>query len=267
MRRKRKAPRTKSAAPGRARKPSAGAAHMPLDFRPQTSDLPYVLVNMAMTADGKIATANRAIASFGSPRDHQHLLALRATADAVMSGARTVNTANINLGPGGASFRRRRLRRGLAEFNLRVLVSGRGAINPRAEVFKHRFSPILILTTRRAPAARLRQLRTLAEAVKICGAKEINFRVALRWLRTRWGVKRLLVEGGGELNAALFHAGLVDELHLTICPKVFGGRTAPTIADGNGALRLADAAHFTLKSTRRVADEMFLVYSRPQPTA
>lgn len=266
MRRKRKAPRTKSSAPGRARTPSAGAAHMPLDFRLQTSDLPYVLVNMAMTADGKIATANRAIASFGSARDHQHLLALRATADAVMSGARTVDSANINLGPGGVPFRRLRRQRGLAEYNLRVLVSGSGSINPRAEVFRHRFSPIVILTTRRASVARLRQLRALAEEVKICGATKINFRAALRWLRARWGVKRLLVEGGGELNAALFGAGWVDELHLTVCPKIFGGRTAPTIADGWGALRLADAANFTLTSARQVADEMFLVYSRQRRT-
>ena len=62
--------------------------------------LPFVLVNMAMTADGKIATANRAVSSFGSARDHEQLLELRATADAVMAGARTVDSAAINLGPG-----------------------------------------------------------------------------------------------------------------------------------------------------------------------
>ena len=60
----------------------------------------------------------------------------------------------------------------------------------------------------------------------------------------------------------LFQAGLVDELHLTVCPKVFGGRTAPTIADGSGALQLAAAAQFKLKSARRVADEMYLVYEK-----
>ena len=70
----------------------------------------------------------------------------------------------------------------------------------------------------------------------------------------------MLCEGGGELNAALFHARLVDELHLTVCPKVFGGRAAPTIADGSGVLRLAEAAQFKLKSIRRVGDEVFMVY-------
>src|SRR5688572_30446426 len=98
---------------------------------------------MAMTADGKIATANRAISTFGSRRDHDHLLELRATADAVMAGARTVDSAKINLGPGPARYRRRRLRRGLAAYNLRIVVSRSGTVNPDAEIFKHRFSPVI----------------------------------------------------------------------------------------------------------------------------
>ncbi|HLZ53931.1 MAG TPA: dihydrofolate reductase family protein, partial [Verrucomicrobiae bacterium] len=69
-------------------------------------------------------------------------------------------------------------------------------------------------------------------------------------------------EGGGELNGALFRAGLVDELHLTICPKIFGGRQAPTIADGNGFSRLANAERFQLKSMRRVRGELFTVLTR-----
>jgi 5-amino-6-(5-phosphoribosylamino)uracil reductase len=227
---------------------------------------PYVLVNMAMTADGKIATANRAITSFGSARDHDHLLELRATVDAVMSGARTVDGAKINLGPGGKKFQQRRLKQGLAEFNLRIIVSGSGSIDPRAEIFKHTFSPILILTTRRASAAQLAVLRRLATAVKICGTTEVNFRVALRWLRKKWGVRRLLCEGGGELNDALFRAGLVNELHLTVCPKIFGGRNAPTIAEGIGAPNLDAAAGFQSQSLRRVGDELFLVFTRtPKP--
>lgn len=224
------------------------------------SDRPYVLVNMAMTADGKIATANRAISSFGSRRDHDHLLELRATADAVMSGARTVDSAKINLGPGGKKYRHRRLTFGLAEYNLRILVSGSGSIDPQAEVFKHKFSPIIILTTKQTSASSRRRLEALADEVKICGAAEINFRRALHWLKQAWGVERLLCEGGGDLNDAMFRAGLVDELHLTVCPKVFGGRRAPTISEGIGFPSLAAAARFRLKSSRRVGAEFFLVY-------
>ena len=217
---------------------------------------------MAMTADGKITTANRAVTSFGSPRDREHLLELRATADAVMAGARTVDSASTTMGPGTVKFRQQRLKRGLAEYNLRVIISRSGSVNLCAKIFKHTFSPIIILTTRRAKANRLKRLRALSDEVKICGRREINFRVALRWLRGKWGVRRLLCEGGGKLNDALIHAGLVNELHLTICPKIFGGRHAPTIADGHGFGHLANAEHFRLKSIRQNGSELFTVLTR-----
>jgi len=256
-----------SAKPGRCFSASTGR-------RPRTpgrrgAPLPFVLVNMAMTADGKIATAKsaasgpgRVISSFGSPRDHEHLLELRASVDAVMAGARTVDMNPVNLGPGPARFRRVRLKRGLAEFNLRVIVSGSGTVNPGAEIFRRRFSPIVVLTTLRASLASRRQLRALADEIMAFGRSSIDFRTALQWLRARWRVKRLLCEGGGELNQVLFRAGLVDELHLTICPKVFGGRSAPTIADGFEKPTLAAATPFKLKSARRVGDEMFLLLVR-----
>lgn len=214
-----------------------------------------------MTADGKIATANRAVSSFGSQRDRRHLLELRATADAVMAGARTVDLNRINLGPGPARYRRLRLKRGLQEYNLRVIVSRSGSVNPAAEVFRRRFSPIIILTTQRATSARLKALRLVADEVKLFGSKELNFVRALSWLRETWGVKRLVCEGGGEVNDALFRANLVNELHLTVCPKIFGGREAPTISDGVGAPTLARAVQLELKSARRHGREMFLVYT------
>lgn len=229
---------------------------------PSPAERPFVLANMAMTADGKIATANRAVSSFGSAHDHDHLLELRTTVDAVMAGARTVDSAAINMGPGTAKFRRLRLKRGLAEYNLRVIVSGSGTIHPAAHVFTKRFSPILVLTSQRATAPALRRLRTLADDVKICGRDEVNLRQALRWLRTKWNVNRLLCEGGGELNNAMFRAGLVDELHLTICPLVFGGRRAPTIAEGLGFPTLTHAAQFQLASLQRRGDELFVVFRR-----
>src|SRR5881394_1413719 len=117
--------------------------------------LPFVLVNMAMTADGKIATANRAVSTFSSRRDFEHLLELRATADAVLSGARTADEEAVNLGPGPARFRRLRLKNGLAEYNLRIVASGSGSLSPGAEVFRHHFSPVIVLASERAPERRL----------------------------------------------------------------------------------------------------------------
>jgi len=217
---------------------------------------------MAMTADGKIATANRAVSSFGSRRDQEHLYELRATADAVMAGARTLDLNKVLLGPGGERFKKLRKKNGLNEYSLRVIVSGSASIDPNAAIFRHRFSPIIVLTTARAPKSKRDQLLCLVDEVLICGKSQINFATAFRYLRKKWKVKRLLCEGGGELNAALFKAGLVDELHLTICPKIFGGREAPAIADGEGAAHLADAANLKLTSFRPRGDELFLAYRR-----
>jgi riboflavin-specific deaminase-like protein len=222
--------------------------------------LPFVFVNVAMTADGKITTANRKVTSFSSPRDRQHMLELRARADAVMAGARTVDLNPITMGPGGEKYRRQRRRHGLAADNLRIIVSGSGTVDPTARLFKNQISSIIILTTERADPRRLEALQACVQEVKVCGESEIDFEQALRWLRQKWKIRSLLCEGGGELNDALFQADLVDELHLTICPKIFGGRDAPTLADGKGRLLLSQATNLELKSFKRYKDEIFLVY-------
>ncbi|MGZ4971949.1 MAG: RibD family protein [Limisphaerales bacterium] len=223
---------------------------------------PFVFLNLAITADGKIAPANRHFIPFTSKRDQTHLLELRTEADAIMSGARTVDLSAVTLGSGGAKYRRMRLKNGLAEQPLRVVVSGGGTIDPNAEIFKRGSAPLIVLTTERA-GDRLKTLRELADQVKVCGKERLNFSFALKWLREKWKVKRLLCEGGGEINAGLFEAGLVDELHLTISPTtIFGGRNAPTLSDGNGIDSLADAAKFGIHSKRQIGDELFLVCRR-----
>ena len=226
----------------------------------QTSHRPFIFVNIAMTADGKITTANRRVEAFSSARDRQHMLELRAQADAVMAGARTVDLNPVTMSAGGERYRRLRMQRGLARYHLRVVVSGAGTLDPGAKIFERPFSPIIILTTERASPQRLQALRRRAQEVIVCGESQIDFGQAFRSLSEKWNVQRLLCEGGGELNDALFRAGLVDELHLTICPRIFGGRSAPTLADGLGQLKLADATALELKSAKRYADELFLVY-------
>jgi 2,5-diamino-6-(ribosylamino)-4(3H)-pyrimidinone 5'-phosphate reductase len=225
-----------------------------------SSRRPFVYVNMSMTADGKIASANRRIDSFGSPRDQAHLYYLRSRADAIMVGARTVEAGPVQLDAGSLRHRRWRLQHGLAEQPLRVVVSGSGSVNPGAEIFRNRNSPVLVLVTERITSFRLKRLQRVAAEVKIAGKTEIDFTGVLAWLNRAWQVRRVLVEGGGELNAALFRCGLVDELHLTLCPRILGGREAPTLAHGVGAANLADACRLRLISVRRVGDELFLVY-------
>ncbi len=229
------------------------------------STVPFVSVNMAMTADGKIATANHRVSTFGSRRDLAHLYELRAEVDAVMCGARTIELNETTLGPGGRRYELQRVRLGLCRFSLRVAVSGSGSLDPAASLFQNRFSPVIVITSGRARRSRLQALRKVADDVFVAGEDEINFHTALTHLHRNWGVRRLLCEGGATLNDALFRAGVVNELNLTICPFLMGGRSAPTIADGRGVEALRDASNLKLTSRQQVGNEQFLVYAvRPQ---
>jgi 2,5-diamino-6-(ribosylamino)-4(3H)-pyrimidinone 5'-phosphate reductase len=227
---------------------------------PPASDRPFVRLNLAVTADGKIATSNRAISSFGGPRDLRHLFQLRHRTDAILCGATTINAENADLGPGPSySSTRRSTKSG---FPLRVIASGRGRVNPISRLFHRPFGPIIILTTTRIPATRLRRLESLAIAVKVCGDERIDLPAALAWLRSEWNVRDVLCEGGSELNAALLDDDLVDEINLTICPWIVGGRAAPTLADGRGVPNLDDALTWKLDRARRLEKEIFLTYRR-----
>ena len=109
-----------------------------------------------MTSDGKIATENRKVTSFGSKDDLAHLYALRTEADAVMSGARTVNEVNADLSSGGAGFSTLRVKNGRARENLRVVVSGTASLDLSGRLFRTAGGPIVLLTTHRASKRRLR---------------------------------------------------------------------------------------------------------------
>lgn len=213
---------------------------------------------MAMTLDGKVSTRARTPATFSSRADKRHLLELRATADAVMVGAHTARTDHMSMGVRDEPLRRRRVRDGLPPHPLRVIVTGKFSVDDRMEVFRHDFSPILIFTCAASPKRKRRAFAHRAHIYE-CGKREVDLRAMMRILRRDWNVKRLLCEGGPTLNWELFRLGLVDEIHLTLCPKVFGGATAPTMVDGHGFLP-HDAPGARLTNCKRVADELFLVY-------
>lgn len=215
---------------------------------------------MAMSADGKVATANRAVHTFGSPRDGRHLHELRASSDAILCGARTVEETGATLGNGGRRWDAWRLRHGRSPRPVRVVVSGSASISPTAAIWKDRSAPIIAWVTEAAPVARVRALASLADVIWTSPGTTLDVLAGLRWLQAEYGVRDALLEGGGSLNEAFARAGAIDELHLTWCPLLMGGAHAPTTFDGQGWDHLADAPRFHLHAMRRHANECFLVY-------
>lgn len=217
---------------------------------------------MGMTADGKIATATRSVSSFGSVNDQRHLYELRARSDAVMTGAGTLRAENADLTGGAEPFLALRKNKRLAPENLRIIVSRGAEFDPSLRIFSQPGGTLILLTTQQASSRQIASLEKRGVQVGRFGQRKVNLVSAVRWLRSEWKVRKLHCEGGAELNQALFAADLIDEIHVTWCPWVFGGATAPTIAEGQGFDSLTAAKQFQLASVIPVGDELFLRFLR-----
>jgi 5-amino-6-(5-phosphoribosylamino)uracil reductase len=161
------------------------------------------------------------------------------------------------MGLPAADLRAARLAQGRSAYPLRVLVSNRGQLSPTLPVFAKHFSPILIFTTTRLPRGRREAL--LAHAGLYVFPERVDLAEMLNTLWAEHGVRRIVCEGGAQLLRALLAANLIDELHLTITPRVFGGKTALTLTGLAGSY-LNQSTRLKLVEFEPVEDECFLRY-------
>jgi riboflavin-specific deaminase-like protein len=183
---------------------------------------PRVLLNMACTADGRATIGGRS-GQIGNRADRELFHALRTAVDAVLVGAGTVRAEHYGRLVREDSARALRRARGLAEEPLACIVSASLAL-PADEI------PLLA-----DPAARVAVLTPSPASLPGCAAAlqyvrcaregQLDLPAALGELR-RAGVRTVLCEGGPHLNAQLLAAGLVDELFLSLAPRLAGGDAA-----------------------------------------
>lgn len=219
---------------------------------------PFVTANFALTWDGRISTRSGTPADFSSPRDKRRLVEIRAQCDAVLVSAKTVAADHMSMGLPDAALRSARTARGQREYPLRVLLTNSGRIDPALRLFTKTFSPIVIFSTTRMPARTRAALAARAD-VWLHESASVNLAAMLATLRADYGVRRLVCEGGGQIFRALLAAGLVDELHVTLCPRIFGGVKAPTLTGIPGTF-LPASVPLTRKAMEVIGGECFLRY-------
>jgi riboflavin-specific deaminase-like protein len=220
----------------------------------------HVIVNMAVSVDGRINTRRRERFALGSEHDRRLMDVLRERADAVIVGAGTIRHDGHPMLLRYADLRARRVARGREAHPVNVVLSSDLGLPIRQKFFESERVKRIVFTTRRAPAARVRRFQRVAEVVVLPGATPSPARVVAA-LRER-GLKRLILEGGGEVHFAFAKAGLIDEWYVTVTPRLIGGKDAPSFLDGEGFLK-RDHRELRLVSLRRVGDELFLHY-RPR---
>jgi riboflavin-specific deaminase-like protein len=190
-------------------------------------DRPWVVTNFAVTVDGQATIEGRS-GPIGSDTDTRVLQLLRTQVDAVMLGAGTMRTERYGRIVSDPELRGLRERvEGLAPDPLAVIVTGTFDLPWDAGLFESGFGRVLILTSSdEDPAETKTSVR-----VERHPPEGVDLRGALETMRRDRGVRSLLCEGGPRLHANLVEQGLIDELFLTIAPKLAGG-TGPTLLVG-----------------------------------
>lgn len=213
---------------------------------------PCVTVKAAMTLDGKIATAAGESKWITGERSRQVAMQLRFGSDAVLVGINTVLADNPSLtarGPGGRVRKPPR----------RVVLDAFARTPLDATVVSDEFAALTTVVVSRA--APTRRVKALAQRARVLVAPAKNGRINLRWLLKRLGnegVTSLLVEGGGEVNAAFLEAGLAQRVAFFYAPKILGGRDSRRGVAGEGAKRLADLIELREVEWRRVGEDLML---------
>ena len=220
-------------------------------------DRPTIRLMMASTADGKIATAAREAARFTSGEDLRRLEEEVAWADALIIAAGTVRAYGTTFRVRKPELAAERARRDQAVQPTSVVVTRSLDLPLDMPFFTVQDIPRVIATTSAAAEVARERFRGLAEVIA-CGEDSVNPACLIAELARR-GTKNALLLGGGTLNAQMTRAGLVDELRLTIAPRLFGGKDAPTIMDGDG-FGAEHAPRLKLESCEQVGDEVFLRY-------
>lgn len=217
---------------------------------------PFITINAAMSADGKISSIKRKQVRISGKNDFSRVDRMRACADAVMVGIGTVLTDNPSLTVKSELLRIERKQRCGYENPARIVVDSMARTPLDADIFKKGEGERIIAVCEKAPPERVGKLQKMARII-IAGKDRVDLRGLMLQLK-EIGIDTLMVEGGATLNWALISQGLADEIHTYIGAMVLGGTNAPTLVDGTGFEDSEEAVKLELVSMDKMDNGVLL---------
>jgi 2,5-diamino-6-(ribosylamino)-4(3H)-pyrimidinone 5'-phosphate reductase len=203
---------------------------------------PHVIVNCAMTADGKIAGRARKQVRISSPEDLERVKKLRAESEAILVGVNTIIADDPHLTVKGLDT---------GAGPIRIVLDSNGRTPDHAKVLDGRARTLIVTNTS------CERTWKGAEVLRL-GTDRVDLHELMKELEAM-KVQRLMVEGGGETIWSFFKAGLVDEYRVYVGSKVLGGRTAPSPVDGEG-FEDEGCVRLKLTGSQALGDGVLLCY-------
>jgi riboflavin biosynthesis pyrimidine reductase len=238
-----------------------------LELPPPPPDRPYVLMNMVMSADGKVVIEGTE-QGIGSKVDQGLMRELRVNADVVLNGANTLRASGTSSRLGDAALEQLRISRGKPRFPVAATLSRSGDLPLDRILFTARDFDAVVYLSDSVPATRRPEIEATGRPVVYLPAGN-EVRAMLRHMRQDLGASVLLAEGGPTLNAELFALGCVDEYFLTVGPVIVAGRETLTAVEGPSAFTRDTVRRLELRSAVPNEDtsEIYLHYRVHQPPA
>ena len=212
-----------------------------------------ITVNAAMTVDGKIATS-LGDSAISSKEDLLRVHELRASVDGIVVGISTVLADDPRLTVRLAS---RQVKR---KYPVRIIIDSTGKIPLDSRILRTASKiRTIVAVTELAHTDTISEIKKMGAMVIVSGRKRVNLKKVLSIVK-KMGIKRILVEGGGEINWSLFSLGLVNELIVTIAPKIVGGRQATTLVEGGGYPNVSNGIKLQLKKVQMQNNGELVLY-------
>ncbi len=204
-----------------------------------TKKTPFVILKIAQSLDGKIATAKGESKWITGEESRKFVHKLRSEVDALLVGIGTIKKDNPSL-----DCRIRGCRN-----SYRIIVDSRLQIPLNAKVLKHKDKRTIIATTKKASSRKINFLKKLGNNVLIIKdrAGKINLKALMKAL-ARLDITSVMIEGGSSVNASALSSGIVDKIMFFIAPKIIGGSDAVSSVGGKSPSLLKNA--LTLKDVQ-----------------
>lgn len=221
---------------------------------------PYVIINAAMSADGKLSTRERRQVRISGSDDFARVDRMRAECDAILVGIGTVQADDPSLTVKSPDLRSARRREGRPENPIRIVLDSHARTPITADILVKGEGERIIAV---AEDAEMEKIRALAEHAMIisCGKGQVDLPYLLNKL-SESGIETLMIEGGGTVIWSFLSEGLFDELITYIGSCIIGGAAAPTLADGEGFIDETRFPRLHLEEVQRIDDGLLIRWKR-----